>query len=54
VIPALDRDGDCLSDFVLPFNGSIGGAQSVRLAFDDDYEGTRRCLRPHLACSPNG
>ena len=54
VIPALDRDGDCLSDFVLPFNGSIGGAQSVRLAFDDDYEVTRRCLRPHPACSPNG
>ena len=26
VIPALNRDGDCLSDFVLPLFGSIAGA----------------------------
>jgi isocitrate/isopropylmalate dehydrogenase len=38
VIPALNRDGDCLSDFVLPMFGSIAGAESVLLAFDDDYE----------------
>jgi isocitrate/isopropylmalate dehydrogenase len=38
VIPALNRDGDCLSDFVLPLFGSIAGAESVLLAFDDDYE----------------
>ena len=37
VIPALNRDGDCLSDFVLPLYGSIAGAESVLLAFDDDY-----------------
>ena len=36
VIPALNRDGDCLSDFVLPLYGSIAGAESVLLAFDDD------------------
>jgi isocitrate/isopropylmalate dehydrogenase len=38
VIPALNRDGDCLSDFVLPLFGSIAGAESVLLALDDDYE----------------
>jgi isocitrate/isopropylmalate dehydrogenase len=38
VIPALNRDGDCLSDFVLPMFGSIAGAESVLLALDDDYE----------------
>ena len=40
VIPALNRDGDCLSDFVLPLYGSIAGAESVLLAFDDDYRVT--------------
>jgi isocitrate dehydrogenase (NAD+) len=38
VIPALNRDGDCLSDLVLPLFGSIAGAESVLLAFDADYE----------------
>jgi isocitrate dehydrogenase (NAD+) len=38
VIPALNRDGDCLSDLVLPMFGSIAGAESILLAFDDDYE----------------
>ena len=38
VIPALNRDGDCLSDFVLPLFGSIAGAESVLLSFDDGYE----------------
>src|SRR3954451_25416633 len=33
VIPALNRDGDCLSDLVLPMFGSIAGAESVLLAF---------------------
>ncbi len=37
VIPALNRDGDCLSDMVLPLFGSIAGAESVLLALDDDY-----------------
>src|SRR3954449_10448644 len=36
VIPALNRDGDCLSDLVLPMFGSIAGAESLLLAFDDD------------------
>jgi isocitrate/isopropylmalate dehydrogenase len=38
VIPALNRDGDCLSDLVLPMFGSIAGAESILLAFDEDYE----------------
>src|SRR5215208_2770667 len=37
-IPALNRDGDCLSDLVMPLFGSIAGAESVLLAFDDDYQ----------------
>jgi isocitrate/isopropylmalate dehydrogenase len=40
VIPALNRDGDCLSDLVLPMFGSIAGAESVLLAFNDEYETT--------------
>jgi isocitrate dehydrogenase (NAD+) len=38
VIPALNRDGDCLSDFVLPLFGSIAGAESVLLSFDSEYD----------------
>jgi isocitrate dehydrogenase (NAD+) len=38
VIPALNRDGDCLSDMVLPLFGSIAGAESVLMSLDDDYE----------------
>jgi isocitrate/isopropylmalate dehydrogenase len=38
VIPALNRDGDCLSDFVLPLFGSIAGAESVLLSLDEAYE----------------
>jgi isocitrate dehydrogenase (NAD+) len=38
VIPALNRDGDCLSDLVMPMFGSIAGAESVLLAFDDDLQ----------------
>ncbi len=37
VIPALNRDGDCLSDLVLQLFGSIAGAESQLLAFDDDF-----------------
>ena len=37
VIPALNRDGDCLSDLVMPMFGSIAGAESILLAFDDDF-----------------
>ncbi len=36
VIPALNRDGDCLSDFVLQLFGSIAGAESILLGFKGD------------------
>ena len=38
VIPALNRDGDCLSDLVMPMFGSIAGAESILLSFDEDLE----------------
>jgi len=38
VIPALNRDGDILSDLVLPLFGSIAGSESLVVAFEDDLE----------------
>ncbi|MGH3071604.1 MAG: isocitrate/isopropylmalate family dehydrogenase, partial [Gaiellaceae bacterium] len=35
VIPALNRDGDILSDLVLPLFGSIAGSESLLVAFDE-------------------
>jgi isocitrate/isopropylmalate dehydrogenase len=49
VIPALNRDGDCLSDLVLPLFGSIAGAESVLLAFDENYE-----LKAMMSEAPHG
>jgi isocitrate dehydrogenase (NAD+) len=40
VVPALNRDGDCLSDMILQLFGSIAGAESLLLAFDDDLNAT--------------
>jgi isocitrate dehydrogenase (NAD+) len=40
VIPALNRDGDCLSDLVLALFGSIAGAESVLLSLNDDLQPT--------------
>jgi isocitrate dehydrogenase (NAD+) len=37
VIPCLNRDGDILSDLVLPLFGSIAGSESLLVAFDDDH-----------------
>src|SRR6266536_2675305 len=37
VIPALNRDGDILSDLVLPLFGSIAGSESLLVAFEEDY-----------------
>jgi isocitrate dehydrogenase (NAD+) len=37
VIPALNRDGDILSDLVLPLFGSIAGSESLLVAFNEDY-----------------
>jgi isocitrate dehydrogenase (NAD+) len=49
VIPALNRDGDCLSDLVMPMFGSIAGAESVLLAFEEDHE-----PRAVMAEAPHG
>lgn len=38
VIPALNRDGDCLSDLVLQMFGSIAGSESLLLSFDQDFQ----------------
>jgi isocitrate dehydrogenase (NAD+) len=40
VIPCLNRDGDLLSDLVLPLFGSIAGAESVLLGLDDELRTT--------------
>lgn len=37
VIPALNRDGDTLSDLVLKMFGTIAGAESAVLSLDDEY-----------------
>jgi isocitrate/isopropylmalate dehydrogenase len=49
VIPTLNRDGDLLSDLVMPMFGSIAGAESVLLSLDSD-------LRPAVAMAeaPHG
>jgi isocitrate/isopropylmalate dehydrogenase len=49
VIPSLNRDGDCLSDLVMQLFGSIAGAESVLLSFD-------QTLRPDcvMAEAPHG
>jgi len=47
VIPALNRDGDILSDLVLPLFGSIAGSESMLVAFNEDY--TPRALMAEAA-----
>ena len=49
VIPSLNRDGDCLSDLVMQLFGSIAGAESVLLSFDEQ-------LKPNvvMAEAPHG
>ncbi len=49
VIPALNRDGDLLSDMVLQMFGSIAGAESLVLAFDDKIQ-----IRVVMAEAPHG
>lgn len=38
VIPALNRDGDSMSDLVLKMFGTIAGAESVILSFDESFD----------------
>ncbi len=49
VIPALNRDGDTLSDLVLKMFGSIAGAESVILHLDEQFE-----VKRVLAEAPHG
>lgn len=49
VIPALNRDGDTLSDLVLQMFGSLAGAESVVLALDEELQ-----VRVALAEAPHG
>lgn len=49
VIPALNRDGDSLSDLVLKMFGSIAGAESVILSMDENFE-----IRTVLTEAPHG
>lgn len=51
VIPALNRDGDCLSDLVLPLYGSIAGAESLVIAFGSDPGGEATVV---MAEAPHG
>lgn len=37
-IPALNRDGDCLSDLVLQMFGSIAGSESLLISFDEQFQ----------------
>lgn len=49
VIPALNRDGDCLSDLVLQMFGSIAGSESLVLGFDDRFN-----VKVVMAEAPHG
>ncbi len=49
VIPAMNRDGDNLSDLVLKMFGTIAGSESVILSFDDNLQ---RCAV--IAEAPHG
>ncbi|HEU5085822.1 MAG TPA: isocitrate/isopropylmalate family dehydrogenase [Roseiflexaceae bacterium] len=49
VIPALNRDGDCLSDMVLQMFGSIAGSESLLISFDEDWK-----TRVVMAEAPHG
>src|ERR671918_1260363 len=49
VIPSLNRDGDLLSDLVLPLFGSIAGAESVLLALDKELR-----VRVAMSEAPHG
>ena len=49
VVPALNRDGDCLSELILQLFGSIADAESLLLAFDDTW-----AARVVVADAPHG
>src|SRR4026207_1750291 len=64
VIPSLNRDGDILSDLVLPLFGSIAGSESLLIALDERLmprtvmaeaaHGTAPSLRGKEVANPKG
>jgi isocitrate/isopropylmalate dehydrogenase len=48
-IPALNRDGDCMSDLILQMFGSIAGSESLLIGFDDQWN-----TRVVMAEAPHG
>ncbi|HEY1428337.1 MAG TPA: isocitrate/isopropylmalate family dehydrogenase [Candidatus Tumulicola sp.] len=54
VIPSLNRDGDCLSDMVMQLFGSLAGAESLLLAFDDANAGENAAPSVVMAEAPHG
>jgi isocitrate/isopropylmalate dehydrogenase len=56
VIPALNRDGDLLSDFILQMFGSIAGSESLLLAFEEGVssEGSIPQVSVAMAEAPHG
>jgi isocitrate dehydrogenase (NAD+) len=54
VIPALNRDGDILSDLVLPLFGSIAGSESLLVAFDDaDFDPSAKMAEAAHGTAPS-
>ncbi len=49
VIPTLNRDGDLMSDLVLQLFGSIAGAESLLLSFDENFR-----IKVVMAEAPHG
>jgi isocitrate/isopropylmalate dehydrogenase len=49
VIPALNRDGDTLSDLILKMFGTIAGAESAVMALDDEFN-----VKTIIAEAPHG
>jgi isocitrate/isopropylmalate dehydrogenase len=49
VIPTLNRDGDCMSDLVLQMFGTIAGAESLLLSFDENFH-----VKTIMAEAPHG
>ncbi len=49
VVPAMNRDGDLLSDLILQMFGSIAGSESLVLAFDDENK-----VKAVMAEAPHG
>jgi isocitrate/isopropylmalate dehydrogenase len=53
VIPSLNRDGDLLSDLVMQLFGSIAGAESLLLSFNDDMSPTVVMAEAPHGTAPN-